>query len=330
MFRSNGVPVGILHASWGGTQIESWMSADALAADPSSTAIEARWQKRLADHPRKLAEFQKAMAAWESDRTTAATAGKAFTKAKPSAAEGPGSPWQPSGLYNAMIAPFVPAALRGVLWYQGEANAPRAEEYASLFQGMIQQWRRDFGQELPFYFVQLANHNREFDKTRTTWAALREAQAEALALPKTGMAVAIEIGEVDEVHPRNKQEVGRRLALIAMRQLEGRRDVHDSGPIFKASQTEGGAIRVSFEYGDGLHSRSASIIGVEIVGVEIAGADRKFFPATARIDGATLVATADQVPAPVAIRYAWHNYPDACLFGRGGLPVAPFRSHRWD
>lgn len=323
MFQRYGVPIGLLHASWGGTQIESWLSAEALAADPAHARIEAAWQQRLADFPRKLEEVKAATLRWEAAAKEAAAAGKPFTTAKPTRAEGPGSRWMPASLYNGMIAPFVPAALRGVLWYQGEANTSRASDYASLFQHLIRQWRTDFGQELPFYFVQLANFNRESDATRTTWAYLREAQADALALPKTAMVVALDIGEVNDVHPRNKQEVGRRLALIARHHLEGEA-VDFSGPIFRAATREGAALRVTFTHGAGLHSR-----GQSIVGVEIAGADRVFVPATARIDGDMLLASSDKVGAPVAVRYAWHNFPEACLFGRSGLPAAPFRSERW-
>ncbi|MBM3796794.1 MAG: sialate O-acetylesterase [Acidobacteria bacterium] len=324
MFQHHGVPIGLLHASWGGTQIESWMRADALAADPAWATIQAAWRKRLADYPRKLENAKMATARWEAASKEASAAGRPFTDPKPAAAEGPGSRWMPASLYNGMIAPFAPAALRGVLWYQGEANAPRASEYASLFRGLIQQWRAAFGQgDLPFYFVQLANFNRESDATRTTWAHLREAQAEALALPKTAMVVAIDIGEVNDVHPRNKQEVGRRFALIARYQLEG--DAVDcSGPVFKAAVREGAALRVSFVHGEGLHSRAQPIVGVEI-----AGADRRFHPATVRIDGETLVVSSEKVSEPGAVRYAWHNFPEACLFGRSGLPAAPFRSERW-
>jgi len=185
----NRVPVGLVNATWGGTQVEAWMSADALRADPSFAAIERRWQDRLAGHHAQEQEDQRR--------------------------------WMPAGPYNAMIAPLIPMPFRGVILYQGEANAPRAAEYASLFQGLIRQWRDDFGDAMPFYFVQLANHDRKSDPTRRTWASLREAQQAALALPHTGMVVTIDIGDVADVHPKNKQEVGRRLALLVRRDLEG-------------------------------------------------------------------------------------------------------------
>jgi sialate O-acetylesterase len=320
----NGVPVGLVNATWGGTQIESWMSAAAVRQDPASEMIQRRWEARLADYPKKHIEADRRRADWQARADAATAQGQVFDEPVPPAAEGPMSRWMPSGLYNAMIAPLVPMPFRGVIWYQGEANAPRAAEYASLFQGLIRQWRGDFGPNLPFYFVQLANHDRASDKTKLTWAYLREAQEEALALPDTGMVVTIDIGDVQDVHPKNKQAVGRRLALIARRQLEGE-PVNFSGPIFKSAQREGNAMRVTFEHGGGLNSR-----GAPIVGVEVAGPDRKFVPAIARIEGDTLVASAEAVPAPEAVRYAWHNFPEACLFDGDGLPAAPFRSKRWD
>jgi sialate O-acetylesterase len=318
MFLETGVPIGLLHASWGGTQIESWISAKALASDPSAPAIEERWQAILRSYPSRLAAYEKQMKDWEAAAAAAQAAGREFTVDRPRAPDGLGSRAQPSSLYNGMIAPFVPAALRGVLWYQGEANAPRPEEYASLFQGLIRQWRKDFGQELPFYFVQLANFDRG-----NTWPLLREAQQSALALPKTGMAVAIDIGEVDDVHPRNKQDVGRRLALIALAKLEGR-DLEYSGPVFRELRCEGDTLRVIFDHGSGLTSH-----GRNIVSIEIAGANQRFVPAAAVIDGDTLLVSSPSVSEPVAVRYAWHNIPDARLYNGAGLPAVPFRSHPW-
>lgn len=324
LFLRHGVPIGLVNSTWGGTQVESWMSEAAVRRDPSAAAIQGRWQKRLDDHPAKLANYERLLAEWQSGADAARARGEVFDRPAPPKAEGPLSHWMPAGLYNAMIAPLVPTPFRGVIWYQGEANAPRAAEYASLFQGLIRQWREDFGRELPFYFVQLANHNRQSDQTRVTWAYLREAQAEALALPHTGMVVTIDIGDVNDVHPKNKQEVGRRLALLARRHLFGEA-VNCSGPIFKSAQRDGNAIRVTFEHGSGLNSR-----GRPITGVEVAGADRKFVPATAWIEGDVLMASADGAPEPRAVRYAWHNFPEASLFNAEGLPASPFRSERWD
>lgn len=323
LFLRYQVPIGLINSTWGGTQIESWMEETAVRADPSAEAIDRRWRQRLADFPAKLEKYPQEISAWQAQADEARRSGREFVLPAPAAPEGPNSRWMPAGLYNAMIAPLAPAPLRGVLWYQGEANAPRAAEYASLFRGLIRQWRAAFGQELPFYFVQLANHDRESDKTQRTWAYLREAQQAALELPRTGMAVTIDIGDVKDVHPKNKQEVGRRLALIARAQLEGE-PVEFSGPRLVAVDREGSMLRIRFRRAKGLHTA-----GQAMNAFEIAGEDRKFFRAIARIDGETVMVMSPEVAEPVAVRYAWHNFPDACLFNDAGLPASPFRSDSW-
>jgi sialate O-acetylesterase len=232
----------------------------------------------------------------------------------------------PGGIYNAMIAPLVPYALRGALWYQGEGNATRAAEYGSLFRGMIQQWRTDFGQAVPFYFVQLANYESNAGNKGDTWAYLREAQTQALALPNTGMAVTIDIGDPKDIHPKNKQEVGRRLALIARRDLFGEM-IEAQGPTFVGAKRDGSALRVSFSHAEGLRLEPAKADGR--VGFEVAGEDRRFVPATARVEVGSLIVSAESVSAPVAVRYAWRNSPDARIYNGAGLPAPPFRSDAW-
>jgi sialate O-acetylesterase len=319
-----GVPVGLVNSNWGGTQIESWMSDAALKADPAANEIFARWQKVLADYPGKVAAHEKAVAKWEEDAAAAKATGKPFARRKPIAPEGPGSRWQPSGMYHAMIAPLEPAALRGVLWYQGEANGSRAPEYRTLFPGLIRQWRADFGQpNLPFYFVQLANLTRAVDKTDQEWPLLREAQTMALALPATGMAVTIDIGDPTNIHPKNKQEVGRRLALVARARIFGEK-IEFSGPMFAAAKADGGALRVTFTHAAGLKPVSGALDGFEV-----AGDDRKFVPAVARPESGAVIVSAAAVTAPVAVRYGWHNNPVASLVNADGLPASPFRSYTW-
>jgi sialate O-acetylesterase len=320
------VPIGIVNSSWGGTQIESWISERALRSDPASREVFARWQARLDEHPAKMAEHAAAVAKWESEQAAAKSEGRTFTRAAPAKPEGPGSRWLPGGLYNAMIAPLVPYGLRGALWYQGETNAPRHAEYGSLFTTLIKQWRADFGQPLPFYFVQLANFESGTGNKGDAWAFLREAQAQALSLPNTGMAVTIDIGEPTDIHPKNKAEVGRRLALHARRQLFGEK-VETDGPRFASAKREGEAMRVRFTHAKGLRLEPPKTDGR--VSFEIAGRNQKFVPADARVEGDTLVVSADGVAAPVAVRYAWRNSPDARLFNGAGLTAAPFRSDSW-
>lgn len=322
LHQKHNVPVGIVNSSWGGTQIEGWISEPALRENPAAKEIYGRWEQRLAEFPQKMAEYSAATA------SAGASAGKSAKAKKraPVKPEGPGSRWVPGGIYNGMIAPLVPYAFRGALWYQGEANAVRYNEYAALFEGLIQQWRTAFGQRLPFYFVQLANFERNAGNTGTDWAFQREAQAAALSLPDTGMAVTIDIGDPKDIHPKNKKEVGRRLALHARQQLYGE-NLEAHGPVFKRAMPEGGAMRVSFTHADGLRLNPPRTDGR--VSFEVSGENQKFVPANARLDGNTLLVSSEQVPRPVAVRYAWRNSPDARLFNKAELPAAPFRSDDW-
>ncbi len=325
LHQKSGVPIGLVTSAWGGTQIEGWMSDATLRADPAWPEIKARWEQTLAGYPAAMAAHEQALAKWQAGAAAAKGAGKSSARSKPRAPEGPGSRWMPAGIYHAMIAPLVPYALRGVIWYQGETNAPRHTEYASLFTGMIQQWRSDFGQPLPFYFVQLANFENREGNEGDGWAYLREAQARALKLPATGMAVTIDVGDPKNIHPTNKQEVGRRLALHARKQLYGEK-IETDGPVFTGAKREGTALRVTFSHASGLKLEPAKDDGR--VSFEIAGADKKFVPAEARVDGNAVIVSAAAVPEPVAVRYAWRNSPDARLYNRAGLPAAPFRSDK--
>ncbi|WP_414662176.1 sialate O-acetylesterase [Horticoccus sp. 23ND18S-11] len=326
LHQKSGVPIGLVNSSWGGTQIEAWMSEAALRADPAGKEVYARWEARLAEYPAKMTEHAAALAKWEAAKAEAQAAGKRFARAAPAKPEGPGSRWLPGGLYNAMIAPLVPYGLRGMLWYQGETNAARHAEYASLFTGMIKQWRAEFGENLPFYFVQLANFESGMGTKGDVWAHLREAQARALTLPNTGMAVTIDVGEPKDIHPKNKQAVGRRLALHARKHVLGEK-IETDGPLFTGAKPDGGAMRVTFSHAGGLKLEAPQ--GDGRVAFEIAGADKVFVPAEARIDGRAVIVSAASVPAPVAVRYAWRNSPDARLFNAAGLPAAPFRSDKW-
>ena len=224
-----------------------------------------------------------------------------------------------------MISPLQPCALRGILWYQGESNVERSAEYAELFMAMIRSWRAGWQQgDLPFYFVQIANYLERKDGTGRQWARLREAQAAALALPATGMAVAIDVGQADDVHPTNKQEVGRRLALVALAEAYGL-GVESRGPRFAGAEREGGSLRVRFAHADsGLVCR-----GPRVQSLEAAGADRSFHPAAGRVDRDTLLVSSAEVGDPVAVRYAWSNAPEANLYNGAGLPAEPFRSDLW-
>ncbi|MBF9252861.1 9-O-acetylesterase [Pontibacter sp. 172403-2] len=244
--------------------------------------------------------------------------------AMPQAPEGPN---RPTVLYNAMIHPLIPYAIRGAIWYQGESNADRAYQYQQLFPLMIADWRKNWGQgDFPFYFVQLANFmDVAAEPGESDWAELREAQLKTLTSPNTGMAVAIDIGEAADIHPKNKQEVGRRLALIARAKVYGEQ-ISFSGPIFQSYKTEGNKIRISFQHTDGgLKVKD----GTALKGFAIAGADKKFYWADARIEGNDVVVSSPKVPVPVAVRYDWANNPVGNLYNGAGLPASPFRTDSW-
>ena len=234
---------------------------------------------------------------------------------------------EPTVLYNAMINPLVPYAFKGAIWYQGESNANRAIQYRDLLPLMINSWRKQFGHEFPFYIVQLANFMKlQTEPVESSWAELREAQSlTAKNLNNTGVAVAIDIGEANDIHPRNKQDVGKRLALAARAQTYGEKITY-SGPVYKTYKIEGNAIRLSFEHTDGgLQTKN----GEKLQGFTIAGVDHKFYWADAGIDGDEIIVSSPEVEFPVAVRYAWADNPICNLYNGAGLPASPFRTDSW-
>jgi sialate O-acetylesterase len=232
----------------------------------------------------------------------------------------------PTALFNGMIHPLVPFKIKGVIWYQGEANAleNRSVQYRRLFPALIEDWRRQWGYPVPFLFVQLAGFGSDSDEPREySWPELREAQAMALSLPRTGMATAVDVGEEGDIHPRNKQEVGHRLALAAEGVVYGENIVF-SGPTFRSMQIEGSRIRVQFSA-----LRSGLMIKDRygyVRGFDLAGSDGKFHRAQAALDGNTIVVSSEAVKDPKAVRYDWMNTPDGNIYNREGLPAPPFRS----
>ncbi len=319
--RKLGVPVGIIHSSWGGSKIEAWMDSRTLQTTKVWPAIDERWQYLIANYPRIEAEY----AAWEKTVKELAAKKLPAPTTMPLLPRGSGSPHALSELFNGMIAPLQPYAIRGVIWYQGESNWERPTEYAELFPTMINAWRAQWGLgDMPFYFVQLPNYGQTYDPTNQSWAYLREAQTAALKLSAVNMAVTIDCGDPKDIHPQNKPIVGRRLAQLAEAKVY-RIPGDWSGPRFASAVREGATMRVSFdEVATGLTSENKPPQAFEL-----AGADRKFYPATATIDRDTIVVKAPQVPAPVAVRYAWSNVPVANLYNGAGLPAAPFRSDDW-
>jgi len=232
----------------------------------------------------------------------------------------------PTGLFNSGIAPMLNYRIKGVVWYQGESNTSRAFEHYDLFKLLIKNWRVNWHQgDFPFMFVQLPNFVEvNVEDTKYDWAFFRESQLKALSIPNTGMAVTIDIGEWNDIHPKDKKDVGYRLALAAQKVAYGEKEIVYSGPMYKSMETDGNIIIVSFtNAGTGLAVKD----GGEVKYFEICGMDNEYVPATAKIEGNKIRVWSDKVPQPVAVRYAWANNPDgANLYNIEGLPASPFRT----
>jgi len=324
LYRAVKFPVGLIDSTWGGTEAEAWTSEAALQVDPDLKVVADSWQQRIADFPHALEQYEQKLGEGEKAAEEAEAGGKVALSMPDVPKDPRGHPWRAAGLWNAMMAPLTPYAIAGAIWYQGESNADFAYQYRKVFATMIQQWRSSWGEgDFPFLFVQLASFSPGA-KNPDAWATLRESQEKTLALPKTGMAVAIDIGESYDIHPKNKQEVGRRLALAAENIAYGRK-VEYRGPTFKSLRAEKGTLRLQFTHAVG----GLVVRGQSLKGFEIAGEDQKFFPAEAKVEGTEVVLSSPHVTKPVAARYAWANDPPCNLYNKLGLPAPPFRSDDW-
>jgi sialate O-acetylesterase len=285
--QHHNVAIGLIQTAYSGTPAESWVSGPSL----------------------------KTMPAYDSIVTVVSSK--------------PGSPKDshiPTVLYNAMINPIIPYGIRGVIWYQGEGNATKAQQYKTLFPLLINDWRKNWGnKDFPFYFVQLANFTDVKDEpVESTWAELREAQLQTLKVPNTGMAVAVDLGVAKDIHPKNKQDVGLRLALIARSKIY-KENIPYSGPVYRRYAVKGDRVTITFkELNGGLLAK-----GDTLKGFAIAGADKKFHWAQAKIAGNKIVVCSADVKEPVAVRYAWANNPLCNLYNKAGLPASPFRTDNW-
>jgi len=368
-------PVGLIGSCWGGTRINSWISLKKMESMPAM----ASYAKGAADFQKNYEQIEKtyqtvalpqwtaAMAKWKEDNKAALDAYDAEVKdwqqkakdaaaahqpAPPRPGKGPKPPMKTpvdpmtnnqnsAALFNGMIAPVIPYGIKGVIWYQGESNGDQPEFYKIALPALIDDWRTHWGQgDFPFMIVQLPNFMpRKPDPSESNWAGVREAQAKALSLPNTGLAVTIDIGDAGVIHPSDKFDVGHRLALVAEHVVYGQQTTY-TGPSYKSLKVEGNKIRITFDnIGSGL------IIGTppetyfaaqktppprpdtsKLKGFAIAGEDHKYVWADAVIDGDTVVVSSAAVPQPVSVRYAWADNPECNLYNKEGLPAAPFRT----
>lgn len=275
------VPIGLIHASWGGTAAEVWTDEAVIEADQDL----------------KKNATQLAVTDWW--------------------------PMKPGAAFNAMIAPLIPYGIAGSIWYQGESNTVAPLNYRRLFPAMIKDWRNKWGHEFPFYYVQIApfKYNQPH-----IGVLLREAQLKSMAVPHTGMVVISDIGNIDNIHPTNKQDVGYRLAQWALAKTYGKTDISYSGPVYKEMKKEGQKIKLFFDHAEkGLVAKDG-----DLTHFEIAGADQLFVPAQAKIKGNTIEVSSKKVKSPIAVRFAWSNIAEPNLFNAEGLPASAFRTDDWE
>ncbi|HEX4084917.1 MAG TPA: sialate O-acetylesterase [Chthoniobacteraceae bacterium] len=323
-------PIGLIHSSQGATVVQSWTRWDVLMTDPQTKKQAENRVKQLDDPAWVAKEYAAATAKYKQAQEQATSSAQPLRAPKPEWL-GPSYINRPAGLYNAMIHPLLGFAIRGVVWYQGEFNAGDAEQYAHVFPKMIVDWRQQWGEgNFPFLFVQLPENGPLETQpcnvaVREKWAELREAQSKTLSVPNTFMAVTIDTAPGGELHPKNKQPVGSRLALIAANKVYGKQIACD-GPTFDSMIQQGNAIRIKFRNAaGGLVTKD----GGPVQGFAISGADRKFVWGDARIEGDSVVVSSPAVPEPVSIRYGWANNPLVNIYNKSGLPASPFRTDDW-
>lgn len=332
IYKQAGVPVGLIHSSWGGTPAEAWTSREYLERDPNLQPILKRYDETVANYPEVKRKYNEQKAQYDQ----AAIKMKAEHKTPPPPPEAPvgqNNPNSPTGLFNGMIRPIVLFGIRGVIWYQGESNTGRAYQYRTLFSAMIKNWREAWNEgDFPFLYVQLANYMAvRPEPVQSEWAELREAQLMTLATPNTGMAVIIDIGEAGNIHPKDKQDVGKRLALWALAKTY-KKDMEYSGPLYKYMELKGDKAILHFDHVDGglmVLAKQGAEANEPAKGFAIAGADKKFVWAEAKIEGETVIVRSDRVAEPVAVRYGWADNPVCNLYNKTGLPASPFRTDLW-
>lgn len=331
LHKSLNVPVGLIDNAWGGSAAEAWVRRDLLAANADMYGpLLARWEdiEKKANDPEEQKKFAEAMEKWKADAEAAKAAGKPIPR-QPQGLDGQmRGQHRPANLYNGVLKPIIGYGIRGAIWYQGETNAGRAYQYRHLFPLMIQHWRDEWGQgDFPFYWVQLADFLAEQPNPgESSWAELREAQTMTMdKLPHTGEAVIIDIGEGKDIHPKNKLDVGKRLARWALANEYGIAIAHKS-PRYKSMSKSGNKVTLTFDNVNGFRPFDVN----DAIGFAIAGDDKKWVWASGKVTGPnTIEVWSDAVADPVAVRYGWADNPVVNVYSNEGLPLTPFRTDDW-
>ena len=340
IIEETGVPIGLINCAWGGTAIEPWTIPTSLRAIPELAAISQAYEGRWTNYNAAVEKYIDVAASWVEAARAARKSGSTIP-ALPIPPTHPVAGLTLSAIYNGRVAPLTRYGIKGVLWYQGEANGSEGDIYYHKMRALIGGWRTVWNQgEFPFYYVQLANWQAPSENPAggDGWAALRMAQLKALQIPHTGMALAIDVGDAKDIHPRNKEDVGNRLAVWALKNEYGQKDLVCSGPLYQGMTIEDDKVRIRFDsVGRGLmigkkqgHGPAKDDLEGKLQRFAIAGEDKHWVWADAVIDGATVVVSSPVVLRPVAVRYAYSMNPDGCnLYNQDGLPASPFRTDSW-
>ena len=335
LHQNLGVPVGLIHSSWGGTPIETWISLSQQLGKKEFAPVFKFWDEKMRvpyDDAKAQAQYQVQVDGWKVAEEKRKSEGKPPSYGP----EKPVTPREhknyPANAFNGMIAPIIPYAIRGAIWYQGENNtqSPYPQLYRDQLTLLIQDWRQRWGQgDFPFAWVQLPNFGPNVEiataAVNPKWPVVREAMLQVLSVPNTGMAVTIDVGDPKNIHPTNKPPVGHRLALWARARVYGEK-IPYSSPLPNGQKINGNEITLSFIHADGgLVAKDG-----ELKGFAIAGLDHRWVPASARIEANNVIVSSPDVQAPTAVRYAWQDNPDCNLYNGAGLPASPFRTDDWN
>jgi len=327
------MPVGLINTSWGGTSIEAWTSMEAQSKLKEYPTISESWVKATAtpyDEKKAMDQYNKQLAIYKENVKKAKEEGKPAPKALVKPVDPRLNQNYPANLYNGMVAPLIPYALKGGIWYQGENNSGKswANLYGTQLETMIKDWRTRWGYDFPFAWVQLPDFKApQKDVTEPGgWVTIREEMLKSLKIPKTGMAITLGLGMADNIHPTNKQEVGKRLAMWALADVYKQKGVASSGPLPSGDKVKGSEVVISFKHTDG----GLKAEGGELKGFAIAGEDKVWKWAQARIEGDKVIVSHPDIKKPVAVRYAWAANPVFSLYNGAGIPATPFRTDDWE